>query len=264
MSAKELNEIFAGLNKPGWIDYVVLVCSVITAFTIVFYIQDYIISKRKFRTENAIGIAKDYADKIIDLSRYILEVYRVYDVLRIADKLDTSNIHLFTNQEMIKIYNDEDMEKFENIYAHTLPVDLLLPLLCCRCYISGNLMIDAAYQKLSNAGNQDQETIKSILPILKQDFKCCIHTMLNSLEYICMMFMSNIVNDSVVYQSLHQTFLRSVKCLYYFIAKNNTSWSSKNYTNITSLYNRWNEKFIKTWEKENKMGERLPAKPVNT
>ena len=63
-------------------------------------------------------------------------------------------------------------------------------------------------------------------------------------------FNYNIADESVVYQSLHKTFLEVVYLLYYNIAVNNEPGDKKLFTNIIELYNLWQKKSEETKNEE--------------
>ena len=73
---------------------------------------------------------------------------------------------------------------------------------------------------------------------------------LNNLEFFSMNFNYNIADESVVYQSLHKTFLEVVYLLYYNIAVNNEPGDKKLFTNIIELYNLWQKKSEETKNEE--------------
>lgn len=56
-----------------------------------------------------------------------------------------------------------------------------------------------------------------------------------------MHFKHKTADESVIYQSLHQTYLRSIPYLYYYIANANSDPSEKLYTNVIWLYEEWNK-----------------------
>nr|MDE6764427.1 DUF4760 domain-containing protein [Oscillospiraceae bacterium] len=72
---------------------------------------------------------------------------------------------------------------------------------------------------------------------------------LNNLEYFAMYFTHNIADESVIYQSTHQTYIEITELLYYHICQLNTPNSSKYYTNLIELYNIWKSKQIELLNK---------------
>lgn len=254
MTLPEIKEILNAVIKRDWIDYVVLVCTVVTAGTILFYIFNYVIQKRKYRAENAINIAKEYANRIINLNRYIDEVYKAYDVLPVINRLDSMKLMNFDENEMEELHLTEELAVLDAIYKEPLKREEQLLLLCSRGFIPDNPgMVEAVSKEIREKTPQGKEIEKALLPVLKKDFECIVATMLNTLETIGMRFNTNIANDKIVYQSLHQVYLKSVKMLYYPIARINKSAANRNYTNIVDLYKDWNNKYIRKCEKENRL-----------
>ncbi len=85
-------------------------------------------------------------------------------------------------------------------------------------------------------------------------FNLLISNVLNELEYLCMNLSSQAAGSKYVYQSLHQVFLRTIRCLSVEIAiSNNNYYSDKFYTNTIYVYNEWTNLYILNLQKENKL-----------
>lgn len=69
-----------------------------------------------------------------------------------------------------------------------------------------------------------------------------VNDLLNDMEYFSMHFTHGVADESVVYQSLHQTYVECVQLLYYNIAINNKTDGTQYYTNVVELYRIWYEK----------------------
>ena len=65
---------------------------------------------------------------------------------------------------------------------------------------------------------------------------------LNNMEYFALHFTHNAADNSVIYKSLHQTYIDIVQMLYYHIAKENPMSPSKYFTNVIELYVLWHDK----------------------
>lgn len=84
--------------------------------------------------------------------------------------------------------------------------------------------------------------------VLKQQEKTS-YDLLNKFEWLAMHFNTGIAEDDVVFQSLHQLFLKTVAQLYFRIVAHNVGDKiDKYYTNIIELYVSWNNK-LKLQEK---------------
>jgi len=62
---------------------------------------------------------------------------------------------------------------------------------------------------------------------------------LNNIEYFAMNFAHGVADDSVVYRSLHQSYIDIMQLLYFNISNLNNSSSDKYYLNAIELYNKW-------------------------
>ncbi|MCH5344138.1 MAG: hypothetical protein J1E64_08865 [Acetatifactor sp.] len=78
--------------------------------------------------------------------------------------------------------------------------------------------------------------------IIKKFMGNIVTETLNNLEYFALHFSHETADESVVYQSLHQTYLEVVYVLYYNIAIQNNIEGSKYYTNVIELYEKWNNR----------------------
>jgi len=96
--------------------------------------------------------------------------------------------------------------------------------------------------KLLNELLQKEEEIKdengSVNGTLTYRFN--LQNLLNNLEYFSMNFTSGIADKETVYRALHQTYLGTVKNLYFPLARHNDRPNDKFYNNIIELYNEWN------------------------
>ena len=80
---------------------------------------------------------------------------------------------------------------------------------------------------------------------LDHDMKEMYFKNLNKLEYIAMNFISDIADDKIVYNSLHQLFFSYVELNYFYIANlNSNGKKDKFYMNIIELYKKWKTKYI--------------------
>ena len=67
--------------------------------------------------------------------------------------------------------------------------------------------------------------------------------LLNKLEWISMYFIQKLADEDIVYQSLHQTYLKSIEMLYFkIVGYNDGNGTDKYFTNIIALYVLWQEK----------------------
>ena len=86
--------------------------------------------------------------------------------------------------------------------------------------------------------------IEEDTPILSTFFGSLVFRVLNNMEYFALHFTHNVADQSVVYKSLHQTYIDLVQMLYYNIAVKNPLSPSKYYTNVIELYEIWHDRSI--------------------
>lgn len=99
--------------------------------------------------------------------------------------------------------------------------------------------------------------------VLLSYFHSNITTLLNKLEVFAIQLNTNLADEEILYQSLHQTYLKTVKYLYPHICfVNSNDAADKYYTNIIELYNVWRDRYIKELDKENKLDEHARTKTI--
>lgn len=59
------------------------------------------------------------------------------------------------------------------------------------------------------------------------------------MEFFALHFSHNTADESVVYQSLHQSYFDLILLMYYYIASQNDNPSYKYYTNVIELFHKW-------------------------
>ena len=224
-------------NWGAWITLVGLF------FTAIWSMHQYIKSKLSKQQEKASQIATDFADNLIEktglISETLLENSYVQNITSIFDNHPES-LSQFTTFEIENILNDKNVfVNFKNI-------------LCSED-------TQKEYQKFLDEkySEKEQERFNSRFPVL-------VESTLNHLEAICITITSQAAGSQFIYDSLHQTFLKTIKILAVLIAANNNNNVDKFFTNIIQVYNMWNKrknkdikKFVKTQKKINKMQKRM-------
>ena len=79
---------------------------------------------------------------------------------------------------------------------------------------------------------------------------------LNNMEFFAMHFTHKTADDSVVYQSLHQTYIKFVQLFYYNISINNMPDGQQYFTNILELYKLWYKRNVCAKNKITETGRR--------
>lgn len=214
------------------------------------YKKDYYLKNKKNEIEKAIQLAEVYANEIIYNIQYLLIVYSRLGITKIIDDVKSSKMCQFDNDELDELLNIKQQDEIKRKLSK-IESDILLK--ARQAFIRKkeiNLIDKISYYVIPSDNNIKPEIINSILNDEFDMIKC---ETLNKLEYFCMNFNSGIANDKMVYQSLHQTFLRNVKFLYFDIALLNKSGKDKYYTNIIKLFNKWNSIYLDAHRKEVKI-----------
>lgn len=205
------------------------------------------------QVQKAIDLAEYYKDKILKNMVLINNVYTSAGMVDIMNKVKKSDLKNFDEHELDDIFTNSDKEDLKKI--------MMSDEFCKSVGIIGrNHNIDVFDKRIEK--DKDGKPIcdengnpKIYLKINKSKVselfmnKVVVDT-LNSLEFFSMHFVHNTANDSVVYQSLHKTYLDAVQVLYYNIAINNKSGGEKFFTNTICLYNKWQKKSQEIKKKE--------------
>lgn len=231
---------FLNVSLGNWGTWITLVG---LFFTAIWSMHQYMKSRLSKQQEKASQIATDFADNLIEkmglISKTLLKNTYVQKVTSIFDN-NPESLSQFTTFEIIDILNDEDVfEKFKNI------------LLSENTQKEYQIFLNEKYSK------NEQERFNTKFPVL-------VESTLNHLEAICINITSQAAGSQFIYDSLHQTFLNTIKILAVLIASNNNNNVDKYFTNIIQVYNMWNKqknkdimKLRKTQKKIKKMQKRM-------
>lgn len=194
------------------------------------------------KIQKSIELIGYYKDNILNKINAINYIYDKSGITNILNNIDKSKMMIFDEPELKILLveskiNDlksiENNEKFltavimaNEIYNLKLPGDL-----------PNNL------SENSTTNSKAKKDIMMNLFKMKQAFMANFITdTLNNLEFFAMYFTHNIADESVIYQSAHQTYLKITELLYYNISKSNTGHCPKYYTNLIELYNIWKKR----------------------
>lgn len=237
----ESQEIYiCGISLNNWGTWITLIG---LFFTAIWSMHQYIKNKLSKQQEKASQIATDFADNLIErmglISKTLLTNAYIQKITSIFDNHPES-LSQFTTFEIKEIMNDESIFKsFKNIlYSEDIQKEYL----------------NFLNEKYSA---NEQEKFNSKFPVL-------VESTLNHLEAICINITSQAAGSQFIYDSLHQTFLKTIKILAVLIASNNNNNVDKYFTNIIEVYNMWNKrknkdikKLKKTQKRINKMKKKM-------
>lgn len=213
---------------------------------VVIAVWQYYLSSKDSKTnlelvqvQRAIDLSEYYKDNIL---RYYPAIYYIYDATGIANILEivaTKTVTNFDSYELKTIFTPSQIEELKKI----LDSDAFF-----RAVIEANDIYHLGFKfhekevEISKDGSKTTQILVNKNSVVVAYLSNLVNRVLNNLEYFALHFRHNTADESVVYQSLHQSFLEMVPYLYYYIAKQNTDSSNKLYTNVIWLYCKWRQK----------------------
>lgn len=186
------------------------------------------------RVQKAVDLSNYYKDNILVYTAPIDYVFENSGLKEIFDSSHSYNLVDFDTTELKKIYSDSQKDKLKKLQQSPKFVNAVL-----TANAIYNLGLNIPPQSIGkNKDNSMVLTYNSSI-VAGAFMRKLIIGALNNMEYFAMNFNHNIADESVVYQSLHQSYIDMVNQLYYFIAALNTDPSDKYYTNVIQLYKTW-------------------------
>jgi hypothetical protein len=216
------------------------------------------------RKEKAIEMAKEFS-KFLNTTGYINSIMNNFEIYKLINKED------FDYHNLIDFDIEEVRAKFK-LEINDIEIDLLLNKLSInefariylisreyndefmslytllnsnkfKCYAQKEIDDEKSIYDKNFKRKYNNELIKLGIK-LRSEFPVEATTLLNKLEWFAMHFTTNLADDTVVYQSLHQVYLMTIKGLYFYIASKNTEGiKDKYYCHIIELYKRWSDQY---------------------
>ena len=232
--------------------------SILTLLGFIFAFVQIVIGNRQHRenarrtaAKEAVDIAKMFQHKIIPDMTIVMSVLVLSGQKKFfgdSEKLCNSELR-FTEEEITEIFGTEGIQHF---YEFEKKIDAeLLGKAAAR---SEQVIIEPR----SNPTN-DCEKAKALQRDVNQknSFSRTRIALLNTMEWVAMTLNTKIASEEVIYQSLHQIFLRYVRMEYPMIALQNTETNAcdQYYTNIIQLYKQWSKRESEAREKDQRIAD---------
>lgn len=237
--------LFSGIsleNLGVWFTSIALIA------TALWSMYQYTKNKISKQQEKASEIAQDFSNTLIEKMGIISDVLMPnHEIQKMVTKIVKSKkLNQFTTLEIRNILEDEKcFEKCDKI-IHSK-----------RTQGRYNEILKERYNDI------EQNRFDSYFPLL-------VENTLNHLEAICINISSQAAGSQFIYDSLHQSFLRTVEILSIKISSNNHNNVDKYFTNIIQVYDMWNKqktkdirKLRKTQSKIDKLNNKA-KKEINT
>lgn len=248
--------LICGISLDNLGTWLAAIGLIITAF---WSLIQYEKSKVEKRQERASEIAKSFSNRLNTKCAIIYQVIRLsklYPLLKL-DKKEYDHFKTFTTNEIRNIYSDDNfIEKYMKKRKESDLDQLYYRVLDSR--ISFNELEELAKTNKTYSKEEAHELFVLNNSDFPFKFNALISDTLNELEYLCMSLSSQAAGSKYVYQSLHQTFLRTIRLLSVEIATTNKNSSSdKYYTSIISVYNEWTFLHKQHQQKEKKQIDKM-------
>lgn len=212
------------------------------------------------KIQNAVNLSRYYKDEILSESTYVIDVYNESGISKILDDISFDNMKQFDQNEMQA--TTLSLQKVETI-KKILDSDDFVRL------IHKKEKEFFPESPLANLGQYDEDAQK--FTFSDEEKKSLSHHFhhahiartLNSLEYFAMNFQHGIAEESVVYDSLHQTYAKYMRIFYYDISSSNTSKENKYFSNAIYLYNLWYNRLRENEKASKKVSDSSVHHPVS-
>lgn len=186
--------------------------------------------------QKAVDLSEYYKDNILCYFAAINYIFENSGICNILSKIDKTKIKHFDYKELTVFLSEADIEELKRIQNSEQFFEVVI-----QANLIYNLGLDEENLKDYSTQRPFSPTYSKILSRFTQKL---ITKVLNNTEYFALHFTHNVADKTVVYKSLHQTFIAIVQMLYYSIAIKNPLSPSKYFTNIIELYNIWNDKTL--------------------
>ncbi len=241
------------LSNNAALETTYYVTQIVAAFCVVIGalvgIWQYVLTARAERNklnadciQKAVDLASYYKDSILSKYKPIVYVFKETGLLDILHTVKTENIKNFDELELNSILSEHQRKAINTIIGSDKFIQAVLQ---AEQIFDMDLKLD---RNTTLTRDHTQKTVTVAIDrnaVVQKFMSNTVTEVLNNLEFFCMHFTHKTADESVVYQSLHQTFLNIVYVLYYNIAVANKVNESKYYTNIIELYDIWNKRNFK-------------------
>lgn len=249
---KNLNELYLNGTALENINYILqIIASIVMILGVVIAVWQYVLTSRCERTkisndrvEKAVQLSEYYKDNILSNVSALRYVFKESGVADILGKIKPSDMVAFDSVELNDKLSPADIKELVHIMKSEKMAKIIL-------YIDQvyNLNLDVAkYIDVLDEEEGEKKISVNKEGVLRQFMAQIVNDLLNNMEYFAMNFTHKVADETVVYQSLHQTYIEAVQLLYYDISKNNKPDGRQFYTNVVELYKVWYNKSRKKRE----------------
>ena len=232
------------------LENVYYIFQIITSFALIIGaiigVWQYVLTSRSARAQigngriqKAVDLAEYYKDNILPELEVFTYIFEKLEIKKIIDDIKPQDMKAFDSKELEDNLSKAKMDSIQKIITDPKTLEVLKEIK--KIYGKDFEFLDI----VENSGEENLE-------ILRRVMSKSINKVLNNMEFFAMHFTHKTADSSVVYQSLHQTYIRLVRLFYYDISVNNKLDGKQYFTNVTNLYKEW---YNKSEEANNKLAE---------
>lgn len=225
-----------------------IISSIFVIAGVVIAVWQYYLSSRDSRTnleiiqvQRAIDLSEYYKDNILAYFPAIRYIYEESGIQKYFDKVKPEQMESFDAQELTTVFSDDDIEKLKQIQKSDKFVEAVM-----NANLSYHLGLDIvgieSREQVIKNGTREKKVLIRKDSVTIAFMSNLILKVLNNMEFFALHFNHGTADESVVYQSLHASYIEIVTGMYYYIAKGNRKTEDKLYTNVVWLYNVWMER----------------------
>lgn len=221
-------------------------CIFVTSGVLIAVWQYYLASKSEktnleiIQVQRAIDLAEYYKDNILRFFPAIHYIFTKTEISKLLDAIYTKELRDFDSHELNTLLSPKTIARLKEVQETD---EFLQAVLEANDIYNLNFKIRAREVTLENDdGSKEVELHINKASISMSFIVDLMSRTLNNMEYFALHFKHQTADESVIYQSLHQSYIEMMPYFYYFIANQNTDTSNKYYTNVIWLYQYWKEK----------------------
>lgn len=182
------------------------------------------------KVEKAIQLSEYYKDNILYRIAIVKTVFKMIGVKNVLEKIRPSDMINFDCEELREHLSKADLKELNR----KMDTEEIADIVCNVLELISDFKGQRSWVDVNGIKNAPDKT-----EYARRFMSGMVNDLLNDMEYFAMYFTHGVADESVVFQSLHQTYVESVQLLYYNIAKNNEPNGKQFYTNVVELYRLW-------------------------
>lgn len=242
-----------------------IISSIFVISGVVIAVWQYYLSSKSAKTsleitqvQRAIDLSEYYKDNILRYYPAIAYIFEQTGITKILDTVKLEQMIDFDSHELTHIFSLSQIEELKEIQKSPIFFKTVLE---ANDIYNLHLKIQTLKTEVENekAGTTEITLAVNGYSVAVAFMSNLINRVLNNLEFFALHFKHNTADESVIYQSLHQSYFEIIALTYYYIAKNNNDSSNKLYTNVIWLFNNWRAKKISQNEEFSKKSRSIES-----